>query len=128
MRVIELTKRREHHKAILGLSKRRIIIEIGTRDLFTMLHDVGFGALFMLAFTAAMAESYRVTAPGAPVVPGTGAQRMLRSYLTGVVWLGWLTFTLAAFLVAGVTGAFGVFVGKYEPIRGAATIHLKTVA
>ena len=35
-------------------------MEITVRDLVTVLHGMGFGALFMLAFTGALAELYRV--------------------------------------------------------------------
>jgi hypothetical protein len=38
-------------------------MEISTRDLWTVLHGMGFGALFMLAFSGALAELYRLSAP-----------------------------------------------------------------
>ncbi len=41
-------------------------MEITTYDFFTVLHGMGFGALFMLAFSGALVELYRISAPGAP--------------------------------------------------------------
>jgi hypothetical protein len=41
-------------------------MEITTHDFFTALHGMGFGALFMLAFSGALAELYRISALGAP--------------------------------------------------------------
>src|ERR1019366_9775671 len=38
-------------------------MEIMTRGLLTILHGMGFGALFMLAFSGALAELYRISAP-----------------------------------------------------------------
>ena len=41
-------------------------MEISTRDLWTVFHGMGFGTLFMLAFSGAVAELYRMSAPGVP--------------------------------------------------------------
>ena len=38
-------------------------MEITTRDLLTVMHGMGFGALFMLAFSGALAELYRIRRP-----------------------------------------------------------------
>ena len=38
-------------------------MEISTHDLWTVLHGMGFGALFMLAFSGALAELYRLSVP-----------------------------------------------------------------
>ncbi len=40
-------------------------MEITVRDLWTVLHGMGFGALFMLAFSGALAELYRMSVPAA---------------------------------------------------------------
>ena len=42
-------------------------MEISTRDLVTVLHGMGFGALFMLAFSGAMAELFHLSAMPAQV-------------------------------------------------------------
>ncbi len=74
-------------------------MEISWRDLLTVLHGMGFGALFMLAFTGAIAELYRMSAPGAPAVPSGRDQMMLRIYLVVMVALAWLTVISGAYVV-----------------------------
>jgi hypothetical protein len=74
-------------------------MEISVRDLLTVLHGMGFGALFMLAFTGAIAELYRMSAPGAPAMPGARDQRLLRVYLSVMVVLAWLTVFSGAYIV-----------------------------
>ena len=58
-------------------------MEIGVRDLWTVLHGMGFGALFMLAFTGAIAGLFRMSAPGSPASPSRRDRLMLRLYLIG---------------------------------------------
>ena len=65
-------------------------MEITFRDLMTVLHGMGFGALFMLAFSGAIAEFYRATVAG---------QTLLRLYLMGMVVLAWLTVFSGAYVV-----------------------------
>ena len=74
-------------------------MEISWRDLITVFHGMGFGALFMLAFTGAIAEIYRMSAPGAPAVPSHKDQMLLRVYLVGMVVLAWGTVLSGAYLV-----------------------------
>jgi hypothetical protein len=73
-------------------------MEITTRDLWTVLHGMGFGALFMLAFAGALAELYRITAPGDHRMSMTG-QKLLGFYLIAMVILAWLTVFTGAYLV-----------------------------
>ncbi len=74
-------------------------MEISLRDLATVFHGMGFGALFMLAFTGAIAEIYRMTSAGAPAVPAPRDQMLLRVYLVGMVVLAWATVISGAYLV-----------------------------
>lgn len=74
-------------------------MEITVRDLFTVLHGMGFGALFMLAFSGAIAELYRMSAQGAPPQPGSREQILLRLYLGAMVVLAWATVFSGAYLV-----------------------------
>ena len=62
-------------------------MEISTHDFWTVLHGMGFGALFMLAFSGALAELYRMSAPGAPVQPSSREQTLLAVYLIAMVVL-----------------------------------------
>jgi hypothetical protein len=74
-------------------------MEISVRDLMTVLHGMGFGALFMLAFSGAIAEFYRMTADGPPSPRFEQDRAMLRFYLVGMVLLAWLTVFSGAYMV-----------------------------
>lgn len=74
-------------------------MEISTHDLWTVLHGMGFGALFMLAFTGAFAEIYRISSPGAPSHVSAREQKLLAFYLVAMVVLAWLTVFSGAYVV-----------------------------
>jgi hypothetical protein len=74
-------------------------MEITTRDLLTVLHGMGFGALFMLAFSGAIAELYRMSAPGVAARPGSHENLLLRLYLAAMVILAWATVLSGAYIV-----------------------------
>jgi hypothetical protein len=68
-------------------------MDISWRDLLTVIHGMGFGALFMLAFSGAIVELFRLSTPGAR------DQQPLRIYLAVMVGLAWLTVLTGAYLV-----------------------------
>ena len=74
-------------------------MEITTRDLWTVLHGMGFGALFMLAFSGAIAELYRMSVAGAARTTSPGEQNLLTVYLVAMVVLAWLTVFTGAYVV-----------------------------
>ena len=74
-------------------------MEISTHDLWTVLHGMGFGALFMLAFSGALAELYRMSASGAVVQPSAREQALLKVYLVAMVVLAWFTVFSGAYIV-----------------------------
>jgi hypothetical protein len=74
-------------------------MEITTHDLMTVLHGMGFGALFMLAFSGAMVEIYRISAPGTAPVMSTRGQTVLAFYLAAMVILAWLTVFSGAYVI-----------------------------
>jgi hypothetical protein len=74
-------------------------MEISFRDLMTVLHGMGFGALFMLAFSGAIAEIYRMSAPGAPVQPSAREQNLLKLYLAAMVILAWAAVVSGTYVV-----------------------------
>ena len=74
-------------------------MEISTRDLVTVLHGMGFGALFMLAFSGAVAELYRTSAATGSTQPSDREQTLLAVYLIGMVVLAWLTVFSGAYIV-----------------------------
>jgi uncharacterized membrane protein len=74
-------------------------MEVTTRDLLTELHGMGFGALFMLAFSGALAELYRLSAAGPAVQPSRRGQSLLNLYLIAMVVLAWLTVLSGAYII-----------------------------
>jgi hypothetical protein len=74
-------------------------MEISTHDLWTALHGMGFGALFMLAFSGALAALYRTYAPVPATPPNGRAQNLLTFYLVAMVVLAWLTVFSGAYIV-----------------------------
>ncbi|MBI5077956.1 MAG: hypothetical protein HZB11_01130 [Candidatus Yonathbacteria bacterium] len=73
-------------------------MEISLRDLITVFHGMGFGALFMLAFSGAIAELYRMSAVGAPT-PTPQGQMLLRVFLYAMVVLAWATVLSGAYFI-----------------------------
>jgi hypothetical protein len=74
-------------------------MEISTHDLMTVLHGMGFGALFMLAFSGAIAELYRMSTPGAAGALSSREETVLNFYLVAMVILAWLTVFSGAYIV-----------------------------
>jgi len=74
-------------------------LEISTHDLWTVLHGMGFGALFMLAFSGALAELYRLSTPGVSLPPNSREQALLNLYLVAMVVLAWFTVLSGAYIV-----------------------------
>jgi len=112
-------------------------VEISTRDLVTVLHGMGFGALFMLAFSGAMAELYRMSAATAPAQPSSREQTLLAVYLIAMVVLAWLTVFSGAYIVypwyravppTGVTDLHNVGMEWKEHVSWLAPIAMTMVA
>lgn len=72
-------------------------MEITTHDLFTVLHGMGFGALFMLAFSGALVELYRISAP--PSHMSVRGEQLLGLYLLAMVVLAWLTVVTGTYQI-----------------------------
>ncbi|AZN98889.1 hypothetical protein EJ066_18030 [Mesorhizobium sp. M9A.F.Ca.ET.002.03.1.2] len=73
-------------------------MEITTHDFMTVLHGMGFGALFMLAFSGALVELYRISAPGTSSATSAG-QTLLGLYLVVMVILAWLTVFSGTYVI-----------------------------
>lgn len=73
-------------------------MEISTHDLWTLMHGMGFGALFMLAFSGALAELYRMSVPGAAPMRAS-EQKALNFYLGAMVVLAWITVFTGAYII-----------------------------
>jgi hypothetical protein len=74
-------------------------MEISLRDLMTVLHGMGFGALFMLAFSGAVAELYRMSAPGPLSQPTAREHKLLLLYLSVMVVFAWAAVLSGAYVV-----------------------------
>lgn len=74
-------------------------MEITSHDFWTVLHGMGFGALFMLAFSGALAELYRMSAPGVPAAISNREQHVVGWYLAAMVILAWLTVFSGAYII-----------------------------
>jgi hypothetical protein len=74
-------------------------MEISLRDLLTVMHGMGFGALFMLAFSGALSELYRMSAPGTPAVPTPREHKLLMLYLFAMVVLAWASVLSGAYVI-----------------------------
>jgi hypothetical protein len=74
-------------------------MEITVRDLWTVAHGMGFGALFMLAFSGAIGELYWFSAPGVRGQESEREQRLLAFYLSAMVILAWAAVITGAFII-----------------------------
>lgn len=74
-------------------------MEITVRSLWTLIHGMGFGALYLLACSGALVELCRRYAPAstAPITPCD--ERFLRLYLWAMVVLAWLAVLTGAYIV-----------------------------
>ncbi len=74
-------------------------MEMSTRELWTVLHGMGFGALFLLAFTGAMVALARMSGNGSSGAPDHGDQAMLRVFLIGMAVLAWASVLSGTYIV-----------------------------
>jgi hypothetical protein len=74
-------------------------MEITVRSLWTLIHGMGFGALYLLACSGALVEFYRRFYPQAatPTVPGD--DHFLNVYLVAMSVLAWLTVLTGAYII-----------------------------
>lgn len=73
-------------------------MEFTSRGLWTMLHGMGFGALYLLAFTGALVELHRAKSVDS-IREDRGSPVLLRNYLAGMAVLAWLTVLSGAYIV-----------------------------
>jgi hypothetical protein len=74
-------------------------MEITARSLWTLIHGMGFGALYLLAFSGALVELYRFTTSSTPSEPTPGQERFLKAYLITMVVLAWTAVLTGAYVV-----------------------------
>jgi hypothetical protein len=74
-------------------------MEITARGLWSLIHGMGFGGLYLLACSGAIMELWRRYAPGAPAQPSIADERFFRVYLVAMAGLGWLAVMSGAYIV-----------------------------
>lgn len=74
-------------------------MEISYRDMITVVHGMGFGALFMLAFSGAVAVIYATAAVGSRGPLQGGNNTLFRLYLISMAALAWLATLSGAFVI-----------------------------
>jgi hypothetical protein len=74
-------------------------VEISVRSLWTLIHGMGFGGLYLLACSGALVEMYRFTSSAAPNEASSGQQSFLRIYLIAMVVLAWFSVLSGAYIV-----------------------------
>lgn len=74
-------------------------MEITFRDLITVLHGMGFGALFMLAFSGAIGVIYATAVVGPRWPASVWDKGMFRFYLISMAALAWLAVLSGTYIV-----------------------------
>jgi hypothetical protein len=74
-------------------------MEITVRGLWTMIHGMGFGALYLLACSGALVELWRRYSPGAASTEGERDERFVRVYLAIMAALAWMAVLTGTYIV-----------------------------
>src|SRR5580698_962982 len=74
-------------------------MEITMRSLWTLIHGMGFGALYLLACSGALVELYRFTISAAPAESTPGQERFLKGYMIAMVVLAWAAVLTGAYVI-----------------------------
>lgn len=74
-------------------------MEITSRTVWTLIHGMGFGGLYLLACSGAIVELWRRYTPAAPAGAGIQDERFLRIYLIAMAALAWLAVITGAYVV-----------------------------
>jgi len=74
-------------------------MEITARALWTLVHGLGFGALYLLACSGALVELYRFTTSSASPESTPGQERFLKVYLLAMVVLAWAAVLTGAYVI-----------------------------
>jgi len=74
-------------------------MEITTRELWTMIHGMGFGGLYLLACSGALVELFRRYSPNISEPGSETDARFLALYLAAMATLAWLAVLTGAYIV-----------------------------
>ncbi len=74
-------------------------MEITSRSLWTLIHGMGFGMLYLLACSGALVELWRRYAPSASAPVTTRDERFLRFYLLLMAALAWIAVLTGTYII-----------------------------
>jgi len=74
-------------------------MEITVRGLWTLIHSMGFGALYLLACSGALVELYFFTHGPQPSETEPNHERFLKVYLIAMVVLAWVAVFTGAYVI-----------------------------
>ncbi len=74
-------------------------MEMTSRSLWTLIHGMGFGALYLLACSGALVELYRRYCTHNPELPTERDEKFLRVYLVCMAALAWLAVLTGAYII-----------------------------
>jgi hypothetical protein len=74
-------------------------MEMTTRSLWTMIHGMGFGALYLMACSGALVELHRRYGSAPHPAIEVSDERFLRTYLIAMSALAWLTVLTGAYII-----------------------------
>ncbi|MGH9482279.1 MAG: hypothetical protein ACRD1L_09325 [Terriglobales bacterium] len=74
-------------------------MEITARALWTLLHGMGFGALYLLACSGAVVGLFQFTTSSAPPAATSGRERFVQIYLIAMVVLAWAAVLSGAYVI-----------------------------
>lgn len=74
-------------------------MEITARALWTLIHGLGFGALYLLACSGALVELYRFTTSSPASESTPGQERFLKVYLFAMVVLAWAAVLTGTYVI-----------------------------
>ena len=74
-------------------------MEITTRALWTLIHGLGFGVLYLLACSGALMELYRLTTSSPPSESTPKQEHLLKVYLLTMVVLAWSAVLTGTYVI-----------------------------
>ncbi len=74
-------------------------MEITARGLWTLIHGMGFGGLYLPAGSGALAELHRFTTSSTGSESTPGQQRFLKIYLITMTVLAWVAVLTGAYVI-----------------------------
>lgn len=74
-------------------------MEISTRALWTLIHGMVFGAIYLMAFSGAAFGLYQFIAPPGSSEPTPGQERFVRLYLIMMVAVSWAAVLIGAYVI-----------------------------